>query len=61
MAGIIAPAMTGFLLDWTGSFAVTLAATAAVMLIGGLAWVLVVGPLEQVTFAKAAAAQATVD
>jgi ACS family D-galactonate transporter-like MFS transporter len=61
MAGIIAPAMTGFLLDWTGSFAVTLAAAAAVMLIGGLAWVFVVGPLEQVTFSIATAAQATVD
>jgi len=31
------------------------------MLIGGLAWVFVVGPLEQVTFSIATAAQATVD
>jgi MFS transporter, ACS family, D-galactonate transporter len=57
MAGIIAPAMTGFILDWTGSFAVTLAAAAAVMFIGGLAWVFMVGPFEQVTFEKPATAK----
>jgi MFS transporter, ACS family, D-galactonate transporter len=57
MAGIIAPAMSGFLLEWTGSFAVTLSATATVMFIGGLAWVFLVGPLEEVTFTKVAGAK----
>ena len=60
-AGIIAPAMTGFLLDWTGSFTLTLAAAATVMFIGGLAWVVIVGPLDQVTFTKTAIAKTSVE
>lgn len=51
-AGILAPAITGFLLDRTGNFALTLATTAAVMLVGGFAWVLLVGQLEPVSFAS---------
>lgn len=50
-AGILAPAITGFLLDRTGNFAVTLAMTAAVMLVGGFAWVFLVGELKPVSFA----------
>ena len=51
-AGILAPAITGFLLDRTGSFAITLATTATVMLVGGFAWVFLVGKLEPVSFAE---------
>jgi MFS family permease len=52
-AGIIGPAVTGLLLDRTGSFAAPLVVTAVVTLIGGWAWVFLTGPLQQVDWGKA--------
>jgi MFS family permease len=51
LAGVVAPALTGFAVDQTGSFAVPLAITAGVLVVGGLAWVFVVGRLQQVNWA----------
>jgi len=48
LAGVVAPALTGFALDRTGSFVAAMAITAGVSVAGGLAWVFVVGRLEQV-------------
>src|SRR5580700_3320792 len=48
LSGAVAPALTGFLVDRTGKFLVSLAITAAVLVAGGLAWVFAVGPVEQV-------------
>ncbi|HTU83258.1 MAG TPA: MFS transporter [Candidatus Acidoferrales bacterium] len=48
VAGIVAPALTGFLLDKTGSFFVPFAITAVVELVGAAAWAFVVGPIAQV-------------
>ena len=50
LSGIVAPALTGFLVDRIGKFLLLLAIAAAVLLAGGFAWVLVVGPVEQVSW-----------
>ena len=50
LAGVVAPALTGFLVDRTGKFLAPLAITAAVLVVGGLSWVFVVGRVEQVTW-----------
>jgi ACS family D-galactonate transporter-like MFS transporter len=51
LAGVIAPALTGFGVDRTGSFVAPMAITAGVLVAGGLAWVFVVGRVEQVNWA----------
>jgi MFS family permease len=51
LAGVVAPALTGFTLDRTGSFAAPLAITVGVLVAGGLAWVFVVGRVEQMSWA----------
>jgi len=50
LAGVVAPALTGYLVDRTGNFLAPLAITAAVSVTGGLAWVFGVGRIEQVTW-----------
>jgi MFS transporter, ACS family, D-galactonate transporter len=49
-AGVIAPALTGFLLDWTGHFQAALAITAGVCVAGGLSWVFWVGEVKPVVW-----------
>ena len=48
LAGVVAPALTGFLVDRTGNFLTPLAIAAAVLVAGGLSWVFAVGPVEEV-------------
>jgi MFS transporter, ACS family, D-galactonate transporter len=48
LAGVVAPALTGFLVDRTGKFLAPLVITAAVLTAGGLSWVFAVGRVEQV-------------
>jgi MFS transporter, ACS family, D-galactonate transporter len=48
LAGAVAPALTGFLLDRTGSFDWPFYITAVVAWVGGIGWWFVVGPLEEV-------------
>jgi len=50
LSGVVAPALTGFLVDRTGTFLAPLAIAAAVLVAGGLAWVFAVGPVEQVSW-----------
>ncbi len=52
LAGAVAPALTGFLLDRTGSFYSPFVITAVVAWIGGLSWWFVVGPLDEVDWDK---------
>jgi len=52
LAGAVAPALTGFLLDRTGSFYWPFLITAVVAWIGGLSWWFVVGPLDEVDWGK---------
>ena len=51
LSGVVAPALTGFAVDQTGGFAAPLAITAGVLVVGALAWVFVVGRVEQVSWA----------
>lgn len=47
-AGIVGPALTGFVVQQTGSFFAPFAITAAVCIVGVIAWVFLVGRVEQV-------------
>ena len=49
-AGILAPAITGFLVDRTGKFLWAFVITAVVGWVGTLSWLLVVGPIRQVVW-----------
>ena len=51
LSGVIAPALTGFLVSRTGTFLVAFEIAAAVSLVGGFAWVLGVGRIEPVNWA----------
>jgi ACS family D-galactonate transporter-like MFS transporter len=51
LAGVIAPALTGFAPDRTGSFVAPMMITTAVLMVGAMAWVFVVGRVEQVNWA----------
>jgi ACS family D-galactonate transporter-like MFS transporter len=55
-AGIICPALTGFVVQQTGSFFWPFALTAAISLIGVIAWVFIVGRVEPVRWEPIAAA-----
>src|SRR5262245_27314662 len=48
LAGVVAPALTGFAVDRTGSFVAAMSVTAVALIVGGLAWVFIVGRVEQV-------------
>jgi MFS family permease len=50
LAGVVAPALTGFIVDWTGHFQVALVITAGVSLLSGISWVFLVGRFEQVVW-----------
>ena len=50
LAGIVAPALTGFVLDRTGHFYWPFAILSGVALIGSLSWLFLVGPVREVTW-----------
>jgi MFS transporter, ACS family, D-galactonate transporter len=52
IAGVIAPALTGFFVNRSGNFRTPFLVTAAVALAGGIAWVFGVGRVEPVTWAQ---------
>jgi ACS family D-galactonate transporter-like MFS transporter len=52
LGGAVAPVLTGFLVDRTGSFDWPFLITAIVAWIGGLSWWFVIGPLDQVDWEK---------
>jgi MFS family permease len=51
-AGIVGPAITGYLVDQTGSFASAFMLAIAVSLVGVLAWVIVIPRIEQVEWGQ---------
>jgi MFS transporter, ACS family, D-galactonate transporter len=59
LAGVVAPALTGYLVDRTGNFLAPLAVTAAISAAGGLSWVFVVGHVEQVNWQRRTPVAAT--
>jgi MFS family permease len=52
LSGIVAPALTGMIVDRTGRFFPAFALTAAVVFAGVAAWVFFVGPVKEVRWAE---------
>jgi ACS family D-galactonate transporter-like MFS transporter len=52
-AGIVAPALTGFLVDKTGHFFWAFAVTGAICLLGSFSWIYIVGAIEPVKWPAA--------
>jgi len=50
VSGVVAPALTGFLVDRTGSFMVPLLIAALLLLAGGFSWLFVAGRVEPVSW-----------
>jgi MFS family permease len=51
LVGVVAPALTGFVVDRSGSFVAPMAITTVALMVGAMAWVFVVGRVEQVSWA----------
>lgn len=49
-AGIVAPALTGFVLERTGNFFWPFAITAVMCLLGAASWIFLIGPVKQVAW-----------
>jgi MFS family permease len=49
-AGIIGPALSGFLVEWTGNYLMPFAITSAICVLGVVAWLVVVGRVEPVSW-----------
>jgi len=54
LAGILAPAITGLVVDRTGHFLGAFAITAAIAILGSVSWIFAVGRLEEVNWGSAA-------
>jgi MFS transporter, ACS family, D-galactonate transporter len=52
LAGVVVPALTGFIVERTGHFFWAFAITAVVALLGAILWVFVVGPIKQVAWTQ---------
>jgi MFS transporter, ACS family, D-galactonate transporter len=48
LAGVVGPALTGFVVQGTGNFVMPFAITSLLCVVGGLAWVFLVGRVEQI-------------
>jgi MFS family permease len=57
LAGVVAPALTGFVLERTGHFYWAFAIVTAVALTGTASWVFLVGPVKQVFWHRTLRAQ----
>ena len=54
LGGVIGPALTGFIVEWTGHFQVAFVITAGVCLLAAMNWVFLVGLLKQVAWSPQA-------
>jgi len=52
VAGILAPSVTGFLVNRTGSFVWPLAVAAFITVCGAICWVFVVGPVKEINWGE---------
>jgi MFS family permease len=57
LGGIICPALTGFIVDWTGHFRLAIVITAAVCLVGAMVWLFLLGEVKPVRWAEAGTCQ----
>jgi len=51
LAGVLAPVLTGYVVDWTGAFGLAFALAAAISLIGIVGWVWIIRRVEVVDWA----------
>jgi MFS family permease len=56
LAGIIAPALTGFIVDWTGHFTLAFVAAALVGILGFIGWVLMIPRIHEIDWPATARA-----
>jgi MFS family permease len=49
-AGVIAPAVTGFVIDYTGRFFVAFVIMAVVALLAALSYIFVIGPVKEIAW-----------
>ncbi|OOG37575.1 hypothetical protein B0E52_14915 [Rhodanobacter sp. C06] len=61
IAGLVAPFLTGVLVDRTGNFLLAFLIAAAVCLLGAIAWIFGVGPVAQIDWARRHRPPASVD
>src|ERR1700746_808972 len=64
LAGVVGPSLTGFVVQATGNFLMPFAITSLLCVVGGLAWVFMVGRVEQIDWKpkrKASIAPASVE
>jgi ACS family D-galactonate transporter-like MFS transporter len=52
LAGIIAPAVTGFVIDYTGRFIVAFAIMAVVAMLAALSYFFVIGPVQEIAWER---------
>jgi ACS family D-galactonate transporter-like MFS transporter len=52
LAGIVAPALTGYVLQRTGHFYWAFGMVTTVALIGAASWLFLIGPIEQVSWGR---------
>jgi MFS family permease len=52
LAGVVAPAVTGFVVDRTGHFFWAFLIMTGVALLGAMCWIFVIGPVEQVQWSE---------
>src|SRR5262249_41315467 len=52
LAGVVGPALTGFIVDWTGHFQAALMITAAACLLSAGSWVFLVSRVQQVVWTR---------
>jgi MFS transporter, ACS family, D-galactonate transporter len=50
LAGVVAPPLSGLLVQWTGNYLMPFAITSAVCVLGVIAWLLIVGRVEPVSW-----------
>jgi MFS family permease len=55
VAGIVGPILTGFIIDWTGSFRPAFLVAAGIVLMGLLCWGIVIRKIEPVAWTKSQA------
>jgi MFS family permease len=53
LAGVICPALTGFIVDWTGHFHIAILITAGICLLGAMVWVFAIGEVLPVDWTSA--------
>ncbi len=59
LAGIVAPALTGFVVDWTGHFTLAFVSAAAVGILGFAGWVFMIPGIRQLDWAAQTAGRSS--